>query len=116
MNPATLWRVGAITAASGLITGAFGAHIIKSRVTPDRLGAWQTASHYAMLNGLALLIISMHPRFAIHRFAGPAIAVGSVLFSGSIFALVLKPGWKFLGPITPLGGTATIAGYIALAL
>ncbi|KAG8866952.1 hypothetical protein FRB97_003628, partial [Tulasnella sp. 331] len=56
------------------------------------------------------MVISMHPRFAVHRFAGPAIAGGAAIFSGSIFTLVLKPEWKFLGPITPLGGSAMIAG------
>ncbi|KAG8994869.1 hypothetical protein FRB94_009618 [Tulasnella sp. JGI-2019a] len=116
INPTSLWRVGAITVASGMITGAFGAHAIKSRVTPDRLDVWKTASNYAIVNGLALLAISMHPRFAVHRFAGPAIAGGSAVFSGSIFTLVLKPEWKIFGPITPLAGTVMIAGYVALAL
>ena len=40
-------------------------------------------------NGLGLLLVSLHPRFSFHRFAGPAIAVGSLLFSGSIMTLVL---------------------------
>lgn len=42
-----------------------------------------------MYNGLAMMVTSLHPRFAAHRFAGPAIAAGGLLFSGSIFALVL---------------------------
>lgn len=64
------------------------------------------------------MIVSLHPRFSQHRFAGPAILAGSVAFSGSIFALVMggKERFRFLGPVTPLGGLAMIAGYISLAL
>ena len=84
-----------------------------------------------MYNGLALLLVSLHPRFSVHRFAGPAIAVGSMVFSGSIMALVLaRDKWvlrvdflyglyvtsalalrfKWLGPLTPVGGSIMIAG------
>lgn len=86
------------------------------------------------MNGVALLAISQHPRFAAHRFAGPAIAAGTTLFSLSIVALTLDrntcvtwgiilPGmqsnrpvcrFKFLGPVTPLGGMMMIAGYVLL--
>lgn len=57
-----------------------------------------------IFNGLALLAVSMHPRFSAHRFAGPAILSGAIIFSGSILALVAgKPHFRFLGPVTPLG-------------
>ncbi|KAJ3987516.1 hypothetical protein F5890DRAFT_1497360 [Lentinula detonsa] len=69
-----------------------------------------------MFNGLGLLLISLHPRFAVHRFAGPAIITGTLCFSGSIFALTLNRDLKFLGPVTPMGGLMMIAGYISLAL
>jgi uncharacterized membrane protein YgdD (TMEM256/DUF423 family) len=53
----------------------------------------------------------MHPRFSYHRFAGPAIFAGSLVFSGSIFALVLGGDKaKFLGLTTPMGGLALMAG------
>ncbi|KAJ8596976.1 hypothetical protein M405DRAFT_804599 [Rhizopogon salebrosus TDB-379] len=114
-----LWRSGAILATVGMIAGAFGSHALKRRpgMSPDGLSAWGTASHYAIFNGLALFAISMHPRFSMHKFAGPAIAGGGIVFSGSIMALVLwRERLKFLGPVTPMGGMAMIAGYIALAL
>jgi uncharacterized membrane protein YgdD (TMEM256/DUF423 family) len=66
---------------------------------------------FQIFNGLGLLVVSMHPRLGSHRFAGPAIALGTVLFSGSIMALVLTKDLKFLGPVTPLGGIIMIAGY-----
>jgi uncharacterized membrane protein YgdD (TMEM256/DUF423 family) len=98
-----------------MIAGAFGSHALKRRpgITPESLSAWGTASHYAIFNGLTLFVLSMHPRFSTHKFAGPAIAGGGFVFSGSIIALVL---WKlkFFGPITPMGGMAMIAGYISL--
>ncbi|KAG2044736.1 DUF423-domain-containing protein [Suillus americanus] len=117
VTPSFLWKSGAILVATGMIAGAFGSHALKRRpgITPEGLSAWGTASHYAIFNGLTLFVLSMHPRFSTHKFAGPAIAGGGFVFSGSIIALVL---WKlkFLGPITPLGGIAMIAGYITLAL
>ncbi|KAI0673455.1 hypothetical protein C8Q78DRAFT_1017261 [Trametes maxima] len=114
-----LWRTGALLAAAGIIAGAFGSHGLQKRegITPEKLHAWQTASSYAIYNGLGLLLVSLHPRFAVHRFAGPAIAVGSILFSGSIVTLILaKDRFRWLGPVTPIGGSILIAGYVALAL
>ncbi|TDL28363.1 DUF423-domain-containing protein [Rickenella mellea] len=112
----TLWRTGAIFAAVGMTAGAFGAHGLRNRVDAERVRSWEAASHYAIYNGLALLLISLSPRFSANRFAGPAIAVGGLIFSSSIMALVLnRDRFKFLGPVTPLGGSIMIAGYIALA-
>ncbi|KAJ3935320.1 MAG: hypothetical protein NXY57DRAFT_958266 [Lentinula lateritia] len=117
-----LWRAGALLTATAIGFGAFGAHGLKQRkdINPDRINAWNTAAHYAtshkIFNGLGLLLISLHPRFSVHRFAGPAIMTGTVLFSGSIFALTLDHNLKFLGPVTPMGGVIMIAGYISLAL
>ncbi|KIK99033.1 hypothetical protein PAXRUDRAFT_823200 [Paxillus rubicundulus Ve08.2h10] len=112
------WRSGAILAAAGMLAGAFGAHALKRRpgVTADNIHAWDTASHYAIANGLGLMLVSMHPSFSAHRFAGPAILGGGAVFSSSIITLVLFKNLKFLGPITPLGGIVMIAGYVALAV
>ncbi|KAI6005281.1 hypothetical protein F5J12DRAFT_835917 [Pisolithus orientalis] len=112
-----LWRSGAILVATGMIVDAFGTHTLRRRpgITVDNLNAWRTAANYAIINGLGLLLVSMHPRFSTHRFAGYAILGGSAVFSGSIMALVLWKNVKFLGPITPLGGMMMIAGYAALA-
>ncbi|KAH6917285.1 hypothetical protein BKA70DRAFT_1418048 [Coprinopsis sp. MPI-PUGE-AT-0042] len=112
-----LWKAGVSAAAVGIMTGAFGAHGLKSRpgITPDNLHAFGTASSYLIYNGLAMMLVSLHPRFAKHKIAGPAIATGTLLFSGSIFALVLaRDRFRFLGPVTPLGGSIMIAGYLAL--
>ncbi|KAI0271346.1 hypothetical protein BC834DRAFT_437604 [Gloeopeniophorella convolvens] len=113
-----LWRTGALFIATGMMTGAFGTHGLRSKpgVTQDTVSAFMSASQYAVLNGLGLCLISLHPRFAAHRFAGPAIAAGGFIFSSSIMALVLnKERFKSFGPVTPLGGILMIAGYISLA-
>jgi uncharacterized membrane protein YgdD (TMEM256/DUF423 family) len=62
-----------------------------------------------MFHGLALLAISGHPRLSQKRFGAGALALGSALFSGSLYALVLlkskgKQGGQILGPVTPIGG------------
>ncbi|KDQ20820.1 hypothetical protein BOTBODRAFT_101216 [Botryobasidium botryosum FD-172 SS1] len=94
-----------------MIAGAFGSHGLKGRLDPGQLQAWHTAANYAIFNGIALFAISLHPRFAAHRFAGPAIAAGGLVFSSSIFVLTLnRDRFRFLGPITPMGGAAMIAG------
>ncbi|KAJ7038086.1 hypothetical protein C8F04DRAFT_367641 [Mycena alexandri] len=114
-TPNLLWKLGSGFAAAGIMAGAFGAHGLKSRGIATE--SFQTASHYTVFNGLALLLLSLHPRFSVHKFAGPAIAGGTLLFSGSIFALVLdRDRFKFLGPVTPMGGLLMIAGYVSMAL
>ncbi|KZT75161.1 hypothetical protein DAEQUDRAFT_720378 [Daedalea quercina L-15889] len=118
-NSRILWKTGALFTAVGMLAGAFGAHGLQKRagITPENLRAWGSAAQYAVFNGLGLLLISMHPRFATHKFAGPAIAAGGFVFSSSIVALVLaRDKFRWLGPITPIGGSLMIAGYIALAL
>ncbi|EIW86619.1 hypothetical protein CONPUDRAFT_78915 [Coniophora puteana RWD-64-598 SS2] len=117
ITPRLLWKMGAAFAAFGMLTGAFGAHGLKKlpNITADQIHAFETASSYAIYNGLGLLALSMHPRFSTHKFAGPAIAGGTLIFSGSIMTLVLvRDRFRFLGPITPLGGMAMIAGYLSL--
>ncbi|KAF8481127.1 hypothetical protein DFH94DRAFT_738189 [Russula ochroleuca] len=109
-NPSVLWRTGALFVAAGILTSAFGSHALQST-------AFLTGSHYAIFNGLGLCIISLHPRFGTHRFAGPAIAVGGFIFSVTIMAVVLGRGLlSGLGPVIPLGAVIMAAGYISLAI
>ncbi|KAN0135737.1 Protein of unknown function (DUF423) domain containing protein [Lactarius tabidus] len=118
MTPLLLWRTGVLFVAAGMTAGAFGTHIIKSKpgITPDRFSAFSTAAHYAIYNGLGLCMVSLHPQFSSHRFAGPAIALGGFIFSSSIMLLVFnKEKARFFGPVTPLGGIIAILGYISLA-
>ncbi|KAF9651894.1 DUF423-domain-containing protein [Thelephora ganbajun] len=113
VNSANIWRSGAVLVAIGISAAAFGAHSLKGRpgMTPERVASWVTAANYMTFNGIALLAISQHHRFATHKFAGPAIFGGAIMFSGSILAFAaLQEKVRFLGPITPLGGVFMVAG------
>jgi len=100
--------------------GAFGAHGLRARYPsmPEKLHSnWSTASSYMIYNGLALLAIAYHPGLKSglkrYRLAPVMIASGAVIFSGTIFGLVLmREGGlrKVLGPLTPLGGMLMIGG------
>jgi uncharacterized membrane protein YgdD (TMEM256/DUF423 family) len=108
-------------AASGLIAvgaGAFGAHALRARLTPEYLAVFETAARYQMYHALALCIsawaVARWPGWAAH-WAGWLFALGTVLFSGSLYALALS-GARWLGAITPVGGAAFLAGWLLLAL
>ena len=112
----------ACTAANGFLAvllGALGAHALKDTLSAQNtLGSWQTASHYHLahvLGTLALLAWSAaQPEKAssLHR-VGWFWQAGCLLFAGSIYILALG-GPRILGPITPLGGLAFLAGWVLL--
>ena len=116
---ASRWFVlGSAFGALGVALGAFGAHGLKSRVAPEMIAIWETAAKYHLIHALALLATA----WACERWPGPAtsaagwlFAAGIVIFSGSLYALVLT-GARALGAITPLGGVAFIAGWVCLAI
>ena len=102
--------------AGGLavVLGAFGAHALKDRLEPAMLAAFNTAVHYQMLHAAVVLVIVLLARTSDSPgfFLGAAgsMLAGILLFSGSLYLLVLW-GWRWLGPITPLGGALLIAGW-----
>ena len=100
----------------GVVFGAFGAHALKERLTAAALSSWETAVSYQMYHALALLFVglwSLHDGPSALRYVGMLFAAGVVLFSGSIYALVLGAG-SWFGPITPLGGVTLIAAWATL--
>lgn len=111
--------IGSLNALLGVALGAFGAHGLKSRVPPEMLTVWQTAVQYHLVHALGLLLIGilaqLLPDSALVRQAGWALLLGVVLFSGSLYLMVLS-GVRMLGAITPLGGLAFLAGWGLLAL
>lgn len=109
-----MWlRAGGILGALGVVLGAFGTHALP-RVSPDPrwLNAWDVGARYHLLHAMAVVLVGLHP--ARPRAAGFLFSVGIVLFSGSLYAMALS-GAPWLGAITPLGGLAFIAGWLALA-
>jgi uncharacterized membrane protein YgdD (TMEM256/DUF423 family) len=117
----TLVMAGALLALA-TACGAFGAHALKSQLAPERLQLWDTAVRYHFFQALGLLGVGLTSRLVdggagVPRAAGalPAtavlIAVGVVLFSGSLYALALGAP-RVLGLLTPLGGLAWIAAWL----
>ena len=115
---------GAVFAALAVMGGAFGAHALKDKLEPGSLQVFETAVKYQMYHSLALLLVGffsdrLNPSLA--SYAGYLFIGGIVLFSGSLYLLSTKhligtESWKFLGPVTPLGGLCFIAGWILLTV
>ena len=112
------FSLGALSAFLAVAAGAFGAHGLRARLSPGDLAIFETAVRYQMYHALGLLGVA----WAAVRWPGtaPALAgwlfvAGTVLFSGSLYALALT-GIRWLGAITPLGGVAFLGGWIVLAL
>jgi uncharacterized membrane protein YgdD (TMEM256/DUF423 family) len=108
----------AVAGLVGVALGAFGAHGLRNRLTPDMLAVFETGVRYQMYHALALLAVGV----LMDRLTGwPLPAAGwlflggIVLFSGSLYLLALT-GVTWLGAITPLGGLAFLAGWICLAI
>lgn len=111
-------RLGAASGFLAVAAGAFGAHALRTRLAPDLLPVFETAARYQMYHALALLAVAwVAERWPgpLPQWAGWLFVVGTVLFSGSLYALALS-GVRWLGAITPLGGAAFLAGWICLAL
>jgi uncharacterized membrane protein YgdD (TMEM256/DUF423 family) len=114
----TFLLIGALAGFLAVAFGAFGAHALRARLSPDMLAVFETGVRYQMYHALALLLVAA----AAARFggwmvtaAGWLFTLGIVLFSGSLYALALT-GVTVLGAITPIGGLAFLGGWALLAL
>ncbi|KAI0443225.1 hypothetical protein F4803DRAFT_516150 [Xylaria telfairii] len=109
------WTLGCIYGATAVAFGAFGAHGLKKIVTdPAKLTSFATGAHYQLIHSVALLVAARAA--PENKLAAGLFTAGMTMFSGSIYALVLDPArFRFLGPITPLGGLCLIGGWAALA-
>lgn len=101
-----------------VILGAFGAHGLKARVSPEQLAWWHTGVQYHAWHALGLfgigLLLLAQPALAPARNAAWLLQAGIVIFSGSLYAMTLgAPRW--FGAITPIGGLLLIAGWALLA-
>jgi uncharacterized membrane protein YgdD (TMEM256/DUF423 family) len=103
---------------TGVALGAFAAHGLKNRLTPEYLTIFHTGVTYQLVHTLALfgvaLLATQIPGRLI-TWAGVSFAVGILLFSGSLYLLTLT-GISKLGIITPFGGLAFLAGWVCLGL
>ena len=117
-----LW--GIAFAIVAVLLGAFGAHALKSVLSPEKLQSYETGVRYQLIHALALIALSIYSQqnqtnhlsnkgigWSAHFFI-----VGAFLFSGSIYGLallsVIHPSWAFiLGPVTPIGGLCFMSGW-----
>jgi len=115
----TFLLLGAILGFLGVALGAFGAHGLRSRLTPEMLAVFETGVRYQMYHVFALLIVSAaigHLGNArLLTLAGWLFFSGVLLFSGSLYALALS-GVTILGAVTPIGGLAFLGGWACLAI
>lgn len=110
--------IGAFSGALAVMFGAFGAHALRERLTPELLATFETGVRYEIYHSFAILFVA----FALTRWssnlvplAGWGFVIGTILFSGSLYLLALTDT-RWLGAITPFGGIAFIAGWILLAV
>ena len=108
VNPA---RLGALLAFFGVAFGAFGAHSLEGTLSPDRLATFETAVRYQLFHGLGLLALGALPQRA--QRAAPWLFVGSLVFSGSLYVLVLTDT-PVLGVVAPVGGVLQLVGWAVL--
>ena len=107
--------LGSVNMLLAVALGAFGAHGLKSRVSAELLAVWQTAVLYHLVHALGLLLVGLLAQHLPVKAAGWTLFAGIVLFSGSLYLMVLT-GIRPLGIITPMGGVAFLAGWLLLAL
>lgn len=113
------FAIGAIFAGLGVVLGAFGAHALKDKLTPELLTIFETGVRYQMYHALGLIAVA----YATHRWptagtghlSGWLFTIGILIFSGTLYAIAFgAPRW--FGAITPIGGLCFIAGWLFLAL
>ena len=111
--------LGSINAFMAVGLGAFGAHALKAKLSPDMLDIYQTAVKYHALHALGLILIGL----ILHSIAGSLlniwagwlISAGIIIFSGSLYLLSIS-GVRAWGAVTPLGGLCFLAGWLLLAI
>jgi uncharacterized membrane protein YgdD (TMEM256/DUF423 family) len=110
--------LGAVSAFLSVAAGAFGAHALRARLGTEYLAVFETGARYQMYHALGLFVVAwVTARWpgSLAVWAGWLFLAGTVLFSGSLYALALT-GTRWVGAITPLGGVAFLAGWLCLAV
>ena len=108
--------VGLLMCAASVAAGAFGAHGLRSALDAEHLTLWETAARYLMYGGVVVSLLGLAGRVSAVdlRLAGWLLFVGSLIFSGTV-AVIAVGGPRWLGAITPIGGTLLIVGILVFA-
>lgn len=126
--------IGAVSGLVGVAAGAFGSHALRAKLPPERLARFEVAVRYQLWHALALFAVvvvgslrfadpgTTHPFLLLEgamgwpaALAGWLFVAGTVLFSGSLYALALT-GKRRWGMVAPLGGTCLMFGWACLVL
>lgn len=109
---------GAFSGALAVLLGAFAAHGLRARLSPELLAVFQTGVQYQFYHALGLMGVALAMQQLHHsawlRWAGALMIAGVLLFSGALYLLALT-GQRSLGAIAPIGGLALVVGWICLA-
>jgi len=117
VNSSRTLALAGVLLALATVCGAFGAHLLKGQLAPERLQLWDTAVRYHFFQALGLLAVGLTLRSldeAALRAAALLLVVGIVLFCGSLYALTFAVP-RALGALTPAGGLALVAGWLLFA-
>jgi len=115
-------KIAAILGFLAVVIGAFGSHGLKGQITIEQLETYRIGVRYQFFHTFAILAVGILWKFNQQKslkFAGWLFFAGVVLFSGSIYLLSCREvlgieNWKWLGPVTPLGGLLFLSGWISL--
>lgn len=112
---------GIVLITLSIVLGAMAAHALEKVLNADEIASFETGARYAMYHGLAFLILGLGAdRLPKLKWVYRLLLLGIICFSGSIFLLSLQSVFgislKFLGPVTPIGGTLLIAGWVLLLI
>ncbi|MBX3119313.1 MAG: DUF423 domain-containing protein [Fimbriimonadaceae bacterium] len=114
----TFGFLGALFAGLGVLAGAFGTHALRESKTAREMEIWSTASTYQIFHGIALLVLAaLASKLAFEkraRVSGWLFVTGVVVFSGSLYAIVLT-GQTKLGMVAPVGGLSLMVGWAVFA-
>jgi len=118
----TLLILAAFYGLSAVILGAFGAHALKDRIPPERLISYETGVRYQLIHAAVLLLVVLlagQGNAGLLKISCGLFGLGVLLFSFSLYLLALRDmigltSWRWLGPVTPLGGLCLIGGWAAL--
>ena len=110
-----LTLISSVLGFAGVALGAFGAHGMSGRFTPESRGWWETATLYLLVHAVAVFAASLSGRTGLFSTGGWAMIIGAVIFSGTLYAMTLgAPRW--FGAITPIGGLGLLAGWALFAV
>jgi len=110
--------IASVAGFLGVAGGAFGAHALKTRLTEQMLANFETGTRYLLVHAVALLVVGvLASREGVGNLTvvGTAFTFGMLIFTGSLWTMALTDT-RWLGAITPIGGSALIVGWVALAV